>query len=388
MSSGSNIIKESTPQHSQSEKRNPWSLILSITVNLFVVFLIALVGFLSWNKYINKNDNSVFLQPVLKETQSEPTPTAVQDEASTPINLSSLETNLGAGKGEGIGRSAMLLTIIPSRPSTQVVTYTVQTGDTLFTIADIYKIKPETLLWGNYEILQDNPHFLEPGQVLNILPVDGTYYQWGEGDTVEKIAGYFKTTAADIVTFTGNNIDLTKLANNNSGIEPGTWLMIPNGRRAIKDWGPPAITRSNPASASYYGSGSCGSVYEGAVGTGAFIWPTTDHTISGYNYDANVHPAIDIGGQEGNPIYAADTGVVVYAGWSDFGYGYLLVIDHGNSVQTAYAHLSAVGASCGQSVIRGGVVGALGNTGNSTGAHLHFEIVYNGVKVNPLGYVQ
>jgi len=282
----------------------------------------------------------------------------------------------------------MLFTTIPTRPSTQVITYTVQSGDTLFTIADSYNIKPETILWGNYEVLQDNPHFLKPGQILNILPVNGTYYQWVEGDTVERVAAYFNTTSEDIVTFTGNHIDLTTLSNNNSGIEPGTWMMVPNGRRAIKDWGPPAITRSNPASASYYGAGSCGSVYEGAMGTGSFVWPTTDHTISGYNYDPVVHPAIDIGGQEGNAIFAADTGVVVYAGWSDFGYGYLLVIDHGNGYQTAYAHLSAVGASCGQSVIRGGLVGGLGNTGNSTGAHLHFEIVYNGVKVNPFDYVQ
>lgn len=387
MSSGSNIIEESSTQNLQTEKRNPWSLVLSITLNLLVVILIATVIFLSWNRFFKKNNNSALLDVIPKETQSEPLPTIVHEETNNPVNLSPLLSNI-SNDNLGIGRSAMLLTTIPSRPSQSVVTYTVQSGDTLFTIAEVYKIKPETILWGNYDVLQDNPHFLKPGQVLNILPVNGTYYQWVEGDTVEKVAAYFKTTPEEIVTFTGNQIDLTKLSSENSGIQPGTWLMIPNGKRAIKDWGPPAITRSNPASASYYGSGSCGSVYEGAIGTGSFVWPTTDHTISGYNYDPVVHPAIDIGGQEGNPIYAADTGVIVYAGWSDFGYGYLLVIDHGNGYQTAYAHLSAVGATCGQSVIRGGLVGALGNTGNSTGPHLHFEIVYNGVKVNPFDYVQ
>ncbi len=387
MSSGTNIVEKSTQQLPQTQKRNPWSILLSIVVNIIVIVLIGVVGFLSWNKYINKNDNSALFNPAPKETQSEPTQSPEQVDANTQISLSPLQSNISE-VNVGIGRSAMLLTTIPSRPSQQIVTYTVQTGDTLFTIADVYKIKPETLLWGNYDTLQDNPHFLKPGQVLNILPVNGTYYQWIEGDTFDRVAAYFKTTPEDIVSFTANNIDLTKLSEKNSGIEPGTWLMIPNGRRAIKDWGPPAITRSNPASASYYGSGSCGSVYEGAVGTGSFVWPTTEHTISGYTYDAGVHPAIDIAGQEGNPIYAADTGVVVYAGWSDFGYGYLLVIDHGNGWQSAYAHLSAVGATCGQSVLRGGLVGALGNTGNSTGAHLHFELVINGVKINPLDYVQ
>ena len=100
-----------------------------------------------------------------------------------------------------------------------------------------------------------------------------------------------------------------------------------------------------------------------------------------------MHPAIDIGGQIGNAIYAADSGVVVYAGWSDYGYGYLIVIDHGNGWQSAYAHLSAVGVVCGQSVFQGSVIGGLGSTGNSTGPHLHFELVYNGAKLNPLNFV-
>jgi murein DD-endopeptidase MepM/ murein hydrolase activator NlpD len=90
----------------------------------------------------------------------------------------------------------------------------------------------------------------------------------------------------------------------------------------------------------------------------------------------------------GNAVYAADSGVVVYAGWSNYGYGNLVVIDHGNGWQTAYAHLSAFSVGCGQSVSRGIMIGALGSTGNSTGPHLHFEMSINGAKVNPLDYVQ
>jgi murein DD-endopeptidase MepM/ murein hydrolase activator NlpD len=80
--------------------------------------------------------------------------------------------------------------------------------------------------------------------------------------------------------------------------------------------------------------------------------------------------------------------VVVYAGWSNYGYGNLLVIDHGNGWQTAYAHLSSIGVACGQSVTRGIVVAGLGSTGNSSGPHLHFEMSYYGVKVNPMDYAQ
>jgi LysM repeat protein len=278
-------------------------------------------------------------------------------------------------------------TIIPGRPREDVISYTVQLGDNLFAIAEIYGLKPETVLWGNYATLKDNPEILQVDQVLNILPVDGTYYKWQQGDTLRSVAEFFKANPEDILDYPGNHIDLTTVVDGEPNIDPGTWLVIPGGKRELKDWGPPAISRSNPAVARYYGPGSCGAVYEGAIGTGVFVWPTTEHLISGYSY-SSIHPAIDIGGALGNAVYAADSGVVVYAGWSNYGYGNLIVIDHGNGWQTAYAHLSNIGVSCGQSVSRGIMIGALGSTGNSTGPHLHFEMGINGAKVNPLDYVQ
>jgi len=96
--------------------------------------------------------------------------------------------------------------------------------------------------------------------------------------------------------------------------------------------------------------------------------------VTGHFYNPNIHPGLDIAGPEGNSVFATDSGVVVYAGWSEYGYGYLIVLDHGTGWQSAYAHLSAVGVGCGQSVAQGTVIGAVGNTGNSTGAHLHFEL--------------
>jgi murein DD-endopeptidase MepM/ murein hydrolase activator NlpD len=279
-------------------------------------------------------------------------------------------------------------TVIPARPRVDVITYTVQLGDSLFSIADDFGLKAETVLWGNFELLEDNPHLLKTGQSLNILPVNGTYYQWHENDYLIQVANFFKVTPQVIIEYPGNRFDLTETTVEESGVEPGEWLIIPGGWRPIKDWGPPAISRSNPASAAYYGAGHCGSIYEGAIGIGTFIWPTTSHQVSGYHYDPSVHPAIDIGGQTGNAIYAVDNGVVVYAGWSNYGYGYLIVVDHGTGWQSAYAHLSAVGVYCGQSVFQGTVIGGLGSTGNSSGPHLHFELIYNGAKVNPLNFLQ
>jgi murein DD-endopeptidase MepM/ murein hydrolase activator NlpD len=365
--------------------RKAGMMLQQIGMNMVMVGLIALLAFLAWQRFIVKKP--IVFPIVVPESPNDINDIEQPDASQAsdlPVELNPLV--IPTVSTDGIMRKTNLNTIIPSRPRTDVITYTVQTGDTLFSIAQNFNIKPETLLWGNFEVLNDNPHLLRPNQVLNVLPVNGTYYQWQENDTIEGVATFFKSKPEDIISFSGNNIDLTQVGKNGSGIEPGTWIIVPGGKRAIKDWGPPAITRQNPASARYYGDGYCGNVYEGAVGSGTFVWPTTDHGISGYGYDPGVHPAIDIAGQEGNPVYATDSGVVVYAGWSDYGYGLLIVIDHGNGWQSAYAHLSTVAVTCGQSVYQGGYIGALGTTGNSSGPHLHFELVINGAKVNPLDY--
>jgi len=104
--------------------------------------------------------------------------------------------------------------------------------------------------------------------------------------------------------------------------------------------------------------------------------------VSGYNYSA-WHPGLDLVGRAGDPVYAADNGFVVYAGWSNVGYGNLIVIDHGNGWQTWYAHLSLAYVACGQNVWQGSTIGGIGSTGNSSGPHLHFETRYQGGLPNP-----
>jgi murein DD-endopeptidase MepM/ murein hydrolase activator NlpD len=128
---------------------------------------------------------------------------------------------------------------------------------------------------------------------------------------------------------------------------------------------------------------------DGAVGTGAFIWPTVNHILSGYDYSPSTnHFGIDIAGALGNAVYAADNGVVVYAGWNDWGYGNVIVIDHDGGWQTLYAHLSALNVGCGYSVYQGDVIGAIGSTGNSSGPHLHFEMLNESYgKVNPWNFL-
>ena len=290
--------------------------------------------------------------------------------------------------GDEVVRDVELHTTIPDRPRMKVITYKVKDGDTLFGIADQFGLKPETILWGNYDTLKDNVHFLEPGQSLNILPIDGTYYKWQEGDTLTGVAQFFKASVEDILDWPGNNLR-ADLNPDNPDIKPGTWLVIPGGQREMVSWQAPRIYRSNPAVAKVLGPGYCGQVVDGAIGTGSFVWPTPGHWISGYHFIPGIHPGIDIGGAIGNAIYAADTGVVVYAGWNNYGYGNLIIIDHGDGWQTVYAHLSVIDVSCGMSVFKGAIIGAMGVTGNSTGPHLHFEMhadQYGGA-VDPLRFL-
>jgi len=349
-------------------------------VNLLMVVLVAFTAYLLWQRF-----SPVKQQASGAAAGADSLAGSAPEGTADPSLLPTMPPVFDASV-VGISRRSNPITLIPNRPRTEVIKYTVKTGDNLFDIAEAYGLMPETILWGNFELLQDNPHLLSPGMELNILPEDGTYYQWKEGDTVEKVAAEFNTTPEKILEFSGNNIDLTDDDDGTYGIEPGTWIVVPGGSRPFRDWGPPAISRANPASAAYYGAGHCGEVYEGPIGYGSFVWPTVDRTISGYHYSA-VHRALDIGGSMGNAIFASDSGVVVYSGWSDYGYGNLIVIDHGNGWQTAYAHLSSIAVGCGQGVGQGQVIGGLGSTGNSTGPHLHFEMIYNGTKPNPMDYL-
>jgi murein DD-endopeptidase MepM/ murein hydrolase activator NlpD len=118
-----------------------------------------------------------------------------------------------------------------------------------------------------------------------------------------------------------------------------------------------------------------------------FIWPVNGPVTSGFGMRwGRMHEGIDFGAATGTPIHAAAAGVVVYCGWMD-GYGNLVVIDHGGGIATAYGHQSSIAASCSQQVSQGQVIGYVGNTGNSTGPHLHFEVRVNGSPVDPLGYL-
>jgi murein DD-endopeptidase MepM/ murein hydrolase activator NlpD len=301
-----------------------------------------------------------------------PIPTAKPDSNPPKVELPSL-TNSEALRF--IARKIELKTNIPAdKPRYTLEEYRVKRGDSVFAIAESFKIKPETILWANYDVLQDSPDSLRPGQVLKIPPTDGIYYQWKENDTIEKVAKEYKTTVDDILNYPGNDIDLT-----NPKIASGSWVMLPKGEREFVQWLVPTVAKGKSGT-SPTGGNSCP---DGAVGGGGFTWPADAHTLSGNDYWSG-HLGIDIAAGEGATVYAADSGVVTMAaGGYNYGYGNVVQIDHGNGYSTVYAHLSAIFVSVCQSVSQGQQIATAGNTGNSQGAHLHFEVRQGGGFINP-----
>ncbi len=331
--------------------------VISWGVTLLVV--ISLLGFAFWQT-----------QPF---TESTPV-AATSIPAATAEPIPPLVAAVSPVEEQVIVRLASLKTIIPERPRYDVVEQIVGRGDSVFGIAKDFNIKPETLLWANYDVLQDSPDSLRIGQVLKVPPADGVYYQWQAEDTIGSVADKFDADPDDILNWPGNNIDLT-----DPRIEAGTWVLVPGGHREFVQWIIPTIARGKSGTAQV-AAGSCGN---GPVGSSAFVWPAANHYLSGNEYWSG-HLGIDIADGEGGAVYAADSGVVTMtaSGWN-YGYGNVIMIDHGNGYITLYAHLSSINVALCQGVYAGQLIGLSGNTGNSFGAHLHFEVRLNGGFVNP-----
>jgi murein DD-endopeptidase MepM/ murein hydrolase activator NlpD len=337
---------------------------------LWAIALISLAGagYIAWQDF-NHDPTQELYQVV--DPGSEDQPQAVPPSYQIPDFV-------GEPHYIPIQRAVNINTNIPERKNVRPIYHLVQSNDSLFGLAADHDLEPESILWSNYDLLKDNPHSLRPGMELVIPPVDGILYEWQVGDDVEAVAAELKTDPDKIISWIGNDLDLI-----DPEFEPGSLVMVPDGKRNLQQWIIPSIARGAAGvSAGVYGDGACVGPFEGLYGGGGFIWPTAGHTLSGNDYWSG-HLAIDIGLTLGEAVFAADSGVVVFAGWATGGYGYVVVIDHGTGYQTLYAHLSGVTTGCGQSVVQGQTIGLGGNTGNSSGAHLHFEVRFQGGFVNP-----
>jgi LysM repeat protein len=257
------------------------------------------------------------------------------------------------------------------RPEPEYITYTVQPSDTPIGIADQFGIESETILGANPR-LSEEANALQPGVVLIILPIDGVLHDVSEGDSLESISFLYGISEEDIIAYPPNNLEFP------FRLYPGTQIVVPGAVREVFVWTAPSL----PATSDSTGSGISPLIQ----GTGTFVWPITSRRITqGYWYG---HQAIDVSAVEGSPVIASDTGTVTWAGWNAYGYGNLIVVNHGNGYETYYAHLSSIGVVPGQIVYQGNYIGGAGNTGRSSGPHLHFEIRYFNSLLSPLsGYL-
>jgi hypothetical protein len=353
---------------------------IKIGTNIVTVLAVFLVVWLMQTLY---KPTSLITLTSVQAAEIVATPTHLADSIALP-QVADLDMT-------GIPRAAESHTTIPTRPRVDVIKYMVQTGDSIFSIADKYGLKPTTILFGNYETLRDSPDYLSPGQQLNILPVDGTYYQWQGTESLTKVAQVFGVDPQTIVMYPGNHLDGDNLGDlSHPDIAGGTWLIVPGGKREFTSWTAPAqLVQENP-STRVWGPGVCTGISVVQVGYGTFVYPTVEHWLSGTPFTPEIrHYGVDFAGAEGNAVYATDAGTVVYSGWNDWGYGWLVIIDHGNGWQSLYAHLSQINAGCAQNVGQGDIIGLVGMTGGtSTGPHLHFELMNSTFGyVNPLDYL-
>lgn len=275
-------------------------------------------------------------------------------------------------------------TIIPDRPRNMVEQYEIQKGDTISDIAGRFGLTQETIAWSNDRRII---WVLTVGAKLNILPVDGVYHQAVGNATIQDIANLYNV--ADPMTIIDSPF------NNLFGLQPnsippsGTWIVIPGGTAEAINFSPRVETVSSGGGGSGSGGsgqvafdtsspGSCGPQDPG-VSTG---WQRPLNFYTFMRGFSSIHAGVDLAASIGTPVAAANSGRVIFAGRSNWGFGNLVVLSHGPFV-SLYGHLNTVNVSCGQVVSAGQTIGASGNTGNSSGPHLHFEIQYNGVPTNP-----
>lgn len=231
--------------------------------------------------------------------------------------------------------------------SGEIRVYTVREGDSLSQIAQMFDVTSKTIMWAN-DISRATD--IRPGDSLVILPIAGVRHVVKSGDTIGTIAKKYEGEEEEILSYN----QLTS----SDELVIGDTLIIPGG--AIKEVAAPRSSSQSVAAAS---GGSTSGFVHPAPGS------VRSQGIHGYN-------AVDLAAGAGTAIRAAAAGEVIVAkgsGWNG-GYGNYVVIRHGNGVQTLYAHLSSLNVGVGSYVGQGQVIGGMGNTGRSTGTHLHFEV--------------
>jgi murein DD-endopeptidase MepM/ murein hydrolase activator NlpD len=250
---------------------------------------------------------------------------------------------------------------LPSVQRNEIVKYTVQDGDSPGKIAANFDISLNTILWAND--LSSSP-VIRPGQELIILPVSGINHKVKEGEVLSTISSKYKASIDEIIAF--NNLK------DERSIQAGQEIIIPGGTISS------VSSSANPSTSSSVTSSGLKPMTEDVSFwpeyPGFFAYPSSGGWNKG---ELHYYNAIDIISSCGSSIYASADGIVAEAkgfGAYNLGYGNLVKIQHYNGTMTVYAHLEEVLVREGNKVYQGDLIGRMGDTGNSNGCHLHFEV--------------
>ena len=227
----------------------------------------------------------------------------------------------------------------------QISVYIVRKGDTLSEIAEMFGVSTNTILWAN----NVKANAIKEGQELVILPISGVRHVVKSGDTLKTLATKYKADLGDILSYNSLSTD--------SKIKPGDIVIIPDGvvSQAQGSVARPSGGTNYPAYAGFY--------------LRPIVGGLKSQGIHGNN-------GVDLAASVGTPVLSSADGRVIVSrtGGYNGGYGTYVVISHSNGTQTLYAHMNANRVSVGEQVEQGQVIGSVGRTGRTTGAHLHFEI--------------
>lgn len=257
--------------------------------------------------------------------------------------------------------------------------YTVRDGDTPSTIAAKFGVSTNTILWANG--IHDGDT-IKTGDILVILPVTGVLHEVKDGDNLGAIAKKYNVKIEDIAS-ENRLADVGNLRIGQKLIIPDGYVAPETSKRIVAQAPDDSTADDNADNGDNTDQAKPDDTPAKPVIGGGFIWPTSSKRLS--QYFGWHHTGIDIPNRALPPVYAAKAGTVSFSGWLG-GYGHLIIVDHGNSTKTYYAHLSQDYVKSGQIVKQGEVIGHIGSTGRSTGPHLHYEIRKNGRPTNPLSY--
>jgi murein DD-endopeptidase MepM/ murein hydrolase activator NlpD len=260
---------------------------------------------------------------------------------------------------------------LPKDDEVKIIAYTVKSGDTLDSIASTYNLKAKSIAESN-SITTDS--VLKEEQVLEFPSIDGVIYKIKSGETLWDLAMLNKVDFNKIVEI--NKLEAPeKLKLDQKIIMPG-----------IDTVKPIPVKTTNKLVASNTTLSRGGSVPTSTNIIGSLPVSGKITSLFGPRWGRQ-HEGIDISAPVGTNVYASMNGTVSFSGW-DGGYGYLVIIDHSNGLKSYYGHNSKLLVNIGQTVSKGDHIAEVGNTGNSTGPHCHFEIRKNGAPVNPYNYVK